>query len=187
MKNIALIIIVPLVSLLTGCGNSTTTPITPNANAPQVAPSNTNKAPETRPQATVAGINIPSLAGKSTDEIEAAVGKALRTVPITEPPQEVPGEYRNYDLAGMKDALSIRFYKGKAVALTLNVPARKELKTAEELGKLAGFDLAGKNPAKATEFVTQWNGQFGPARFAEVSIGKSQKTDYNLIRARIQQ
>lgn len=187
MKSIVLIIIVTAVSLLGGCGNSDTAPSAPDGINPGVTTSNINKTSEPQVPTPAAWINIPSLAGKTPDEIERTVGKSLRTVPVTEPPQEVPGENRSYDLAGMKDALSIRFYKGKAVAFTLNVPPGKELKTAEELGKLAGFELAGKTPAKATDFVSQWNGQFGPAKFAEVSIGKSAKTDYNLVRARIQQ
>jgi len=114
-------------------------------------------------------------------------GKATQTSIVSEPPQEVPGEMRTYDLADMKHALSVRFYKGKAVAFTITVPAQRAFKTPEEIGKMAGFDLADKPPAKATEYVSLWNGEFGKVRFAEVTIGKGPKSDYNLVRARIQQ
>lgn len=140
-----------------------------------------------RPEAPKVWANLPSLANKTPEEVESMAGKHVTLTPITEPPQEVPGEYRTYDLPDMKEALSVRFYKGKAVAFTVNVPKGKEFKTAQELGDAVGFDVKGKPAAKATEFMSQWNGQFGTAKFAEITIGKTATTNYNLVRARIQQ
>lgn len=184
-----------------GCGNSNTIPATnraattpsntnsttaPSSTNGTVPPSNANKTPATQTQEPAIWANLPDLANKTPEEVENALGKATDVARVTEPPQEVPGENRTFDLANMKGALIVRFYKGKAAAFSINVPKGQELKTPEELGKLAGFDLAGKRPAKATDFVSQWNGQFGSAKFAEVTIGKGPKSDYNLVRARIQ-
>jgi hypothetical protein len=200
---ISLLIIGTAAALCLGCGNSNTSQPVPAGDKPgNASPNtntstiNTNRGPETPannagdirtlPEVSGTWINIPGLANKTPQEIEGTLGKSTDVEPVTEPPQEVPGEYRIYGLPDMKGALSVRFYKGKAVAFTMEVPKGKELKTAEELGKVAGFDLAGKKPAKSTDFMSQWNGQFGPAKFAEVTIGKSAKTDYNFVRARIQ-
>lgn len=186
LKNFGLFLIVGSVSMCIGCSSGA-----PNKNGINTAAQPVNKPAAAgvspAPQAVVSWVNIPGLANKTPEEVENAAGKHVTITPITEPPQEVPGEYRTYNLPDMNEALSVRFYKGKAVAFTINVPKGRELKTAAELGKATGFDVTGKTPAKATDFMSQWNGQFGSARFAEVTIGKSATTDYNLVRARVQQ
>jgi hypothetical protein len=183
MKDLALIIVVA--GFLTGCGNSGMNSSLSNNSSLRSGypPFNSNMAV----RAPEFWISLPALANKTAEEVEKTTGKATQTSIISEPAQEVPGELRTYDLLDMKKALSIRFYKGKAVAFTITIPAQRAFKTPEEVGKMAGFDLTGKTPAKTTEFVSQWNGEFGKVRFEEVAIGKTAKTDYNSIRARIQQ
>jgi hypothetical protein len=190
-KNFRLYLIAAVAALCIGCSPETPNKNGTNGAGPAASAQPVNKAPAAdvspAPQAPESWVNIPGLANKTPEELESVAGKHVTITPVTEPPQEVPGEYRTYNLSDMKEALSVRFYKGKAVAFTISLPKGRELKTAAELGKAVGFDLTGKAPAKATDFMSQWNGQFGSARFAEVTIGKSATTDYNLVRARIQQ
>lgn len=130
-------------------------------------------------------VNMPAIANKTPEEVEKIVGKHIRIVPITSYPDQMPGEYRNYDLPEMKDSLTVRFYKGKAVFITFNVPDDKQPDTAEELAKMSGFDVSGKSADHPIPATSIWSGKFGDAEFVKVTTTKGNTSTYFVLNAEV--
>ena len=132
-----------LVLCLVGCGKSgPDTSSTSNS---------TNNSAAKAPSKPVKQLDVPSLIGKSKDEVKTIVG--------SEPKAEMPAEleWRITD----KYDLDVNFDKGgKAKDVTYALPSGLNMgtKTAEEMATLAGIDLAGKKPDSDFESFTIYKG-----------------------------
>ena len=135
------------------------------------------------PEPVKAAVNIPAIWNKSPEEVEKLVGRHLKITPITGSPDQMPGEYRNYDLPGMDDALNLRFYKGKVAHITVNIPDDSQLKSDVDTAKMVGLDVSDKpvkNPIKQTSI---WTGNFGEATNLKITTTSGNRTAYFVITA----
>ena len=117
-------------------------------------------------------IDVPRLAGKTSEEIDKTLGKPEKITPATVA-RETPGEYRLYKIEGNPKGLSVRFYKNKAVRF--NLILEKPFASAPE-ALLKTFNIDVKNSAPAVEksepLSQKWQGEFGGVRFATVYAKK---------------
>lgn len=162
-----ILILAGFVLLVVGCAPKSSTS-TSNA-------TKTNVAPTTTPQTNVL-VDLPQLANKTSQEVESLLGKSLRTVKITDTPDEMPGEFRNYSIGSMSDALQVRFHKDKAVAFVLTLPKDNQVATAKELANLAGIDV--DTGREASPYARKWSGEFNGVDFGEITALKSKVDDY---------
>lgn len=144
-------------------------------------------APAKTPEPYKPAVNIPELAGKSPEDFEKALGKATQVTPITNTPEEMPGEFRHYQLEGVTETLQVRFYKGRSVAFNLTVQKEKQTRTPEELAKMAGFDMTGNRGERASAYAQKWSGEFGGARFKEIIAVKTSTEGYHVLTVKVEQ
>jgi hypothetical protein len=93
-------------------------------------------------------VDIPHLIGKTPAEFEKVLGKAIRVTKITNDPDMMPGEYRDYKIEKSigtltQDGLWVRFYKGEADHLTFDLPHFTD--TPEEALLMAGIDVKARS------------------------------------------
>jgi hypothetical protein len=135
------------------------------------------EAPAAPPAEVAAGvvIDIPRIIGLSVDEVEKAAGKPKSKTKITSTPEEMPGEFRDYEVKGTQLALTVhglmvRYYRGRAVHMTLDLP--ESAATAEEALRMAGIDVGGAEPRVRASRAVRWSGTFGGVDFKDVAALK---------------
>ena len=119
-------------------------------------------------------IDVPQLAGKSSEELDKALGIPEKITPAAIA-KEIPGEYRLYKIAGNPKGLSVRFYKNKAVRF--NLILEKPFASARDaLLETFNIDVQNAPPTveKSEPLSQKWRGEFGGVRFATVYAKKDQ-------------
>ena len=137
-----------------------------NSTSNTAAANNSAKAPS-KP---VKQIDVPSLLGKTKDEVKKIVGSE----PKAEMPEEL--EWRITD----KYDLDVNFDKGKAYKVHYTMPSGLAAGTPEEMGGLIGVDLAGKKPDSDGGLAANFKAVSTPAGAAEVAVYKS-GANYNAV------
>jgi hypothetical protein len=117
-------------------------------------------------------IDIPQLAGKTSNQVEQIIGKATTVTTITNDPERMPGEYRDYKIEGALlnltiEGLMIRYYKGIAVHFSLDLP--RASRTPEEALLMAGIDVRGVSPQTSAPLAERWNGRFSDVDFMDAA------------------
>lgn len=151
----------------------------------------TNQEPVSESQARVV-LNIPHVIGKSPAEFEKVVGSPARVERITNDPDMMPGEYRDYKIANTlgsmtEDGLWVRFYKGVAHHITLDLP--KLVDTPEEALLMAGIDVRGKTARVRAPIADRWSGNFNGVDFKDVAAFKMDASmkKYSTVQAELAQ
>jgi len=107
-------------------------------------------------------IDTIKLAGKPVSTVEQMLGKPSAVAVINDYPKDMPGQYRDYRINGLKGigeteaGLSIQYYKGKVDGMLIEFETPVE--TAEEALMLVGIDVGDKKPSRITAFATVWDG-----------------------------
>jgi len=148
----------------------------------------TNVTPPT-PKAV---LDIPGLIGKSPRELEKVVGSPVRVTPITNDPDMMPGEYRDYKIANTLgtmtvDGLWVRFYKGVAHHITFDLP--KVTDTPQEALLMAGIDVGAATARIKAPAADRWTGNFNGINFKDVAALKldSDMRKYSTVQAELAQ
>ena len=152
--------------VVVGCDNNTNRPNaqqTPNPNR-QVA-----GEPTIKPI-----VDIPQLIGKSQSDLDKALGKPSAITRITDDPDMMPGEFRDYRIENTTGkvtqyGLMVRFHKGKAVHFTFDLPRLTD--TPEQALLIAGINVEGTPKIKAP-LADRWTGNFNGIDFKDVAALK---------------
>lgn len=91
--------------------------------------------------------------GESRSAVEASLGEAVAVVPITNVPANMPGEFRDYEIPGITEVVSVRFFRNSAVFVTVILPHGED--SAEDALSRVGIDLRGV-PASTTAPGAVW-------------------------------
>lgn len=165
--------------------------LTSACNRSSIPQTGTNQKPVAEPSATVV-LNIPQLIGKPPGEFEKVVGAPVRVETITNDPDMMPGEYRDYKIADSlgsmtEDGLWVRFYKGVAHHITLDLPILVD--TPEEALSMAGIDVRGKAARVKAPIADRWTGNFNGIYFKDVAAFKlnSDMKKYSTVQAELMQ
>jgi len=137
-------------------------------------------------------LDIPRLMGKSAREFEKLVGSPVRVTPITNDPDMMPGEYRDYKIANTlgtitEDGLWVRFYKGVAHHITFDLPRVTD--TPQEALLMAGIDVGGATARIKAPAADRWTGNFNGINFKDVAALKleSDMRKYSTVQAELAQ
>lgn len=119
-------------------------------------------------------LDIPSLAGKSPAELEKVLGKSKVKTPITNYPEQMPGEFRDYRIKSSQINLTlyglmVRYYQGRAVSFTLDLP--NPTASPEEALAVAGIGTKGISPTIKAPMATRWKDvSFNGVAFEDVAV-----------------
>ncbi len=129
-------------------------------------------------------IDIPKLAGKSPDAIDAALGKPSTVTPITSSAAQMPGEFRAYKVGENREVLTIRFFRGRAVHFTFDLPQVTE--TPNEALRLVGIDVDDTQPTIKAPMAVRWSGSFGGIEFKDVAALKNiGSSGFSIVQAEV--
>ncbi len=133
-------------------------------------------------------VNVPAIIGRTPKEVEAVTGKAKERTKITNEPDQMPGEFRDYEIKGAKLGLTlygmmVRYYRKRAVHITIDMP--EHVDTAEAVLKMAGIDVQGAQPRVVAPLATRWTGTFNGVDFKDVAAAKmgSDKSLFSTVQA----
>lgn len=159
-----------LILLSYGCGDA----------EPAAAPGSGSKTPpslrrpaseaEQRPppsEVEIPGfVDVPQLAGRPPEAFDLIYGKPLKVVPIRDNPALMPGEIREYRVAGHPKNLSVRFYQNRAQRfnLLLGRPAQSARRALDEFFRVD----VGRRPSDrsaARPLSEKWRGRIGGVDF----------------------
>ena len=101
-------------------------------------------------------IDLTQLGGKPITTVEKILGKPVKIDVIRDYPDDMPGEYRDYRIKGLKGVgetetgLSVQYYKGKAVSFIVELENGAE--TATDALLLVGIDVKDSKPIRSALF-----------------------------------
>ena len=137
-------------------------------------PANSNSQVSSQP-AIKPVVNIPQLIGKSPTELDKVLGKPAAVTKITNDPEMMPGEYRDYKIENTtgnvtQEGLMVRFHKGQAVHFTFDLPRLTD--TPEEALLMAGINVKGTAAKIKAPLADRWTGNFNGVDFKDVAALK---------------
>lgn len=143
------------------------------------AASETEKQPPPSEEEIPGFVNVPQLAGRPPEAFDLIYGKPLKIVPIRDNPALMPGEIREYRVAGHPKNLSVRFYQNRArrFNLLLGRPARSARRALDEFFRID----VGRRPADrsgAWPLSEKWRGRIGGVDFVTL-YAKREKPEGN--------
>lgn len=162
---LALVVLVWLVLIL-GCANS--------GNSPNRSQDSGVNAPSTNPSIKPV-VDIPQLINKSPTELDKVLGKPAAITKLTNDPDMMPGEYRDYRVKNTtpvvtQHGLMIRVYKARAVHFTLDLP--QPVDTPQDALLMAGIYVSGTAPKTKAPLAHRWSGRFNNIDFKDVAALK---------------
>lgn len=95
---------------------------------------------------------LPALAGRPPAAVDSVLGPPSQVTPIKSNPAQMPGEFREYQLPGTPDPLTVRFHRDRAVFFTVLLP-QPEATAEAALGRV-GIDVDGPPDTRAP--VAEW-------------------------------
>lgn len=131
--------------------------------------------------------DLPTLAGEPPAAVDAALGTPTSVTPIKNIPEQMPGEFRDYQLPGVPDPATVRFHRDRAVFFTVFLPQPEP--SAEAALQRVGIDVTGSPDTRAP--LAEWwrSGTFGGKRFVKVGAlkGMGGRGDgYDMVQAELQ-
>lgn len=106
------------------------------------------------PSAAPALFDLMAVIGESPSQVEAVLGAPVDTVLIENVPEYMPGEFRDYSIAGAPGPTTVRFFKDKAVFVTVLLPQGHE--TAVMALRRVGIDLENVPPDTRAPVAIWW-------------------------------
>lgn len=117
-------------------------------------------------QVSTVVVDVPTLAGKSTVEVDKILGKPEVSQQVKDP---LAGEYRVYKIPNHPKGLAVRFYGDKATSF--NLILSKTVPTSRQaLKEIFGIDVGSAPPKidKKEPLSEVWQGTFNGVRFSKV-------------------
>ncbi|HEX7318608.1 MAG TPA: hypothetical protein VF297_32165 [Pyrinomonadaceae bacterium] len=120
-------------------------------------------------------VDIPQLVGRAPAELDKVLGKPVAVTKITNDPEMMPGEYRDYKIENTtgnvtQEGLMVRFYQGQAIHFTFDLPSPAD--TPEEALLMAGIDVKGAAAKIKAPLADRWAGNFNGVEFKDVAALK---------------
>lgn len=131
-------------------------------------------------------VEIVPLAGQPPEVVDAALGPPTQINPIQRNPDQMPGEFRDYELAGLPGPLLVRFHRSRAVFFTVYLPHPEP--SAEEALLRAGIDMRGTNPDTRAPMAQWWrNRMIQGQRFVKVgAVSDGPASGYHTVQVEIE-
>ena len=104
------------------------------------------------------------------------LGEPKHVTKITNDPEQMPGEYRDYKIKDANlhlttEGLMVRFHKGRAIHFSLDLPTSTN--TPEAALLLAGVDLENTAPDVRAPLADRWKDKtFNGVRFKDIAAMK---------------
>jgi hypothetical protein len=146
-----------------GCGNSESVETEDTNIATKQAPA-VQKTPAVSETKLKKDVDVIRLANKSASFFDEAFGEPEKITPVKGNPQFMPGEYRQYRVAGHPKGLSVRFYKDQAKRFNLLL-GEGEKSSEEALKDIFKIDVGKLKRAKSDSLSETWNGKSGKVNF----------------------
>lgn len=109
-------------------------------------------------------VSLPAIIDQPAAAVNKVLGKPRKTTKITSSPEQMPGEFRDYERDGTEEIV-VRFHRGTAVHVTvyLSTPAA----TAREALAMAGLDEE-RAALETYPAAEKWMGLVGGTAFNNV-------------------
>lgn len=131
-------------------------------------------------------VDLPQLAYAEPAAVERTLGKPTSITPITNAPQNMPGEYRHYAVTqkhGPAGDLQVRYYKGVAISFVLTVPPTLLQSRPEFVANLGGLAIETNGNGDST--WREWSGSFAGIQFDDIRVtGNGRTFDHLAARVR---
>ena len=92
--------------------------------------------------------------GESPSTVDDLLGAPTAIIPIENVPENMPGEFRDYTIPEAPDAVTVRYYRNRAVFVTVLLP--KGESSAEAALLRVGIDLRGVPPDTRAPGAVWW-------------------------------
>jgi hypothetical protein len=92
--------------------------------------------------------------GGEPETVDGLLGPPTSVIPIENVPENMPGEFRDYSPQGLPDPVSVRFYRGRAVFITVLLPQGE--RSAEEALLRVGIGVGETQPSTVAPGATWW-------------------------------
>lgn len=117
-------------------------------------------------QISTAVVDVPTLAGKSTIEVDKILGKPEVSKSVKDP---FAGVYRVYKIPNHPKGLAVRFYGDKATSFNL-ILSKTAPTSRQALKEIFGIDVGSALPKidKKEPLSEVWQGMFNGVRFSKV-------------------
>ena len=124
-------------------------------------------------------VDVIRYANKSTFILDEAFGMPLKITPIKDNPQLMPGEFREYAIAGHPKNLSVRFYKNKAKRfnLLLGKPEKSSKKALMDIFKI---NVGEMRQVKSNSLSETWAGEINGVNF-KTAYAKRNNADGDFV------
>jgi len=133
-------------------------------------------------------LNLPPLAGEPRAVVDAALGAPTSITPLKSVPEQMPGEFRDYQLPGAADPVTVRFHRDRAVFFTVFLPEPEP--SAEAALRRVGIEVTGSPDTRAP--LGEWwrSGTFGGKHFVKVGalkgMGGGGGDGYDMVQVELQ-
>ncbi len=171
-KYIFFLKVICVISLVSACG--TEDPGSKSENSTAAENKKDEPTPKAEPSQSAAGIEIYYIANKTSSALDALFGEPVKVTKITDQPNLMPGEYREYKIEEHPKGLSVRFYKDRAKRfnLLLGTPERS---AEEALLKIFKIDVKELRRVSGDPLSETWKGRSGKINF-ETAYAKRNKS-----------
>lgn len=131
-------------------------------------------------------VDVPNLANKSAAEFDKVFGEPVKITPIKDNRAMMPGEYREYKVAGHPKNLSVRFYKDQAKRfnLILGTPLKSSKQALSDIFKV---DVKNAEPDTKSEPLSEkWKGTFSGVSFVTLYAKREKSgSDFTMLHAEV--
>lgn len=119
-----------------------------------------------------------ALAGQPPPVVDSVLGSPTDVTPIENVPENMPGEFRDYELSGTPSPSMVRFKRGRAVFFTIMLP--KPESSAQSALQRVGIDIGEDSPDTRAPAAEWWrNGTIEGRRFIKVGAFRGMGFDTN--------
>jgi hypothetical protein len=130
-------------------------------------------------------LRITQIAGKTPGEVKAVLGMPTEVTPITNYPDDMPGEYRDYTSGRLR--VTVQFFRGIAIGAAVDIdepPARSPVEALGYVGLSPNelsqtFETPKDAPIKLR--VIRWRGTVDGVEIEDVSATKSGNDGWVLV------
>lgn len=131
-------------------------------------------------------VDVIRFANKSVSVFDEEFGEPVKVTEIEDNPRLMPGEFREYRVAGHPKNLSVRFYKDKAKRFNLLL-GKSEKSSKDALKNIFKIDVGGMRQINSNSLSETWAGQVNGINF-KIAYAKRNRTggDFVMLHAEVE-